>query len=178
MADHPHARTALMRMAFVACAALILFVGLLPLGPGAGRLPGPDLLVALAFAWVLRRPDYVPVWILAIVLFVADLLTMRPPGLSAALTVLGIEAARSRTGQWPDLPFLLEITVVALILTVVAVANAVLHVVFFLHQPPLHHQVIRLAATICFYPLVVLVTDSLFRIKRVSDGAVARGFHA
>ena len=174
MADRLIPRAWWMRTAFVLIAGVILFGALLPLGAGAGRMPGPDILTALAFAWVLRRPDYVPVWILAAVLFVADIVTMRPPGLWAALTVLGIETARSRTGTWADMPFLLELTVVGLILTAVTVANAALSAIFFVDQPPLHHTVIRLFATMCFYPLVVLITDSVFRIKRASDTAQGR----
>ena len=174
MADRLIPRAWWMRLAFVLIAGLILFAALLPLGPGTGRLPGPDILTALAFAWVLRRPDYVPVWILAAVLFLADILTMRPPGLWAALALIGVEGARTRTGPWPDMPFLLEWTVVGLILTLMTVANAALTAVFFLDQPPVLHTAIRLAATLCFYPLVVLITDSVFRIKRASDGQAAR----
>ncbi|NCU20454.1 rod shape-determining protein MreD, partial [Candidatus Falkowbacteria bacterium] len=44
---------------YLAIAAVLLFLRLLPISPGTGGLPGPDLMLALTLAWVLRRPDYV-----------------------------------------------------------------------------------------------------------------------
>ena len=73
---------------YVAAALVIVMAGLLPLGPGWVRWTGPDLLLALTFAWVLRRPDQAPVLLVAAVFLLADLLTLRPPGLRAARSVM------------------------------------------------------------------------------------------
>ena len=52
------------------------------LDQGSNRfLIGPDLLIAFAFAWSLRRPEYVPSLLLALLFLLADLLLQRPPGL-------------------------------------------------------------------------------------------------
>ncbi|MCX8955699.1 rod shape-determining protein MreD, partial [Ruegeria sp. NA] len=54
-----------------------------------------DVLIALTFAWVLRRPDYVPTVLVALVMLMADFLLQRPPGLLAAPTVVGSAYLRS-----------------------------------------------------------------------------------
>ena len=45
---------------FAAIAALTTFLRLLPVNQAPGRIPGPDLMVAFTFVWLMRRPDYVP----------------------------------------------------------------------------------------------------------------------
>ena len=41
---------------FMVLAMVLLFLKLLPLGTLAGTWPGPDLMLCLIYAWVLRRP--------------------------------------------------------------------------------------------------------------------------
>ena len=48
------------RAAFLGVAILSLFLRLLPLSTLPSSWPGPDLLVGLAFAWVLRTPIMCP----------------------------------------------------------------------------------------------------------------------
>jgi hypothetical protein len=65
----PMAETLLLRRliwqgVFLALRALSLFAQLLPLDRRR-RPAGARLLVLMAFAWVLRRPDYVPVFLVA-----------------------------------------------------------------------------------------------------------------
>ena len=67
--------------------------------PGPGRLPGPDIILLIALSWIVMRPDYVPVLLLAVVFLLTDLLLMRPPGLWTALAVLAGEFLRNRQLQ-------------------------------------------------------------------------------
>ena len=53
------------RLLFLAVAALLIFFKLLPLNNSAGALPGPDILLCMIFAWTVRRPDYLPVLMIA-----------------------------------------------------------------------------------------------------------------
>ena len=96
------------RLLFVAIAALILFLRLLPLTAEPVRWPGPDLILCLTFAWILRRTDYLPAYLIVIVFFVDDLLSMRPPGLWTLLALFATEFLRSREMLLRDLPFALE----------------------------------------------------------------------
>ena len=63
MAETTHAGRWTYRGVFLALAALVIFAKLLPLHPGPGRFPGPDILILMACAWVVRRPDFLPVTI-------------------------------------------------------------------------------------------------------------------
>lgn len=76
------------RVLFLGLALVLLFLRLLPLGNAPGTLPGPDLLLCLIMAWVMRRPDYLPVGLIILVVLAEDLLLLRPPGLWTALVVL------------------------------------------------------------------------------------------
>jgi rod shape-determining protein MreD len=79
---------------FAGIFAVLIFGRMLPLGAQVGALPGPDLVMCLACAWVLRRPDYLPALLIAVIVLVEDMLLMRPPGLWAAIMLVGTEFLR------------------------------------------------------------------------------------
>ena len=172
MADAIATRRVVWRTVFVGLALLVAFVRLLPLGDGSGGVPGPDLLVALALAWAVRRPDYVPVVLLAALMLMADFLFMRPPGLWAAITVLGVEFLRNREAGLRDVPFLVEWGMVALLLLVMTLANGFVLLVLMVDQPTLGLTLLQLIATILSYPLVVAVTVFALGLRRVAPGEV------
>ena len=66
---------------------------LLPLQTTPRSLAGPDLLLAFAVAWCLRRPEFVPPLALALAFLLADLLLQRPPGLWALLALFTVGSA-------------------------------------------------------------------------------------
>jgi rod shape-determining protein MreD len=172
MAEALATRRVLWRSVFVTLAVLIAFLRLLPLGDGVGGVPGPDLLVALALAWAVRRPDYVPVLLLAAIMLMADFLFLRPPGLWAAITVLGVEFLRNRETAFRDLPFLVEWGMVALLLLAMTLTNALVLLVLMVDQPTLGLTLLQLIATILAYPLVVAVTVFAFGLRRAAPGEV------
>ena len=94
MAEGVAARIWGMRGMFLALALVLIFIKLLPLDFQPRVWAGPDLLVALTFAWVLRRPEFVPALTVGLVFLLADLLFLRPPGLFAALMVLGTQTLK------------------------------------------------------------------------------------
>lgn len=157
----------------LASLALIILM-LLPLSPGAIRWPGPDWLTALAFAFVLRRPDYVPVLAIAAVMLIADILTMQPIGLHAAAVVVATEAARQRQDRWTGESFVAEWLRVAALMAMMLLAERVLRTIFFIPStlapmPPLGQDVMRLIATVAAYPLVVAVCR-VFGLRRAAPG--------
>jgi hypothetical protein len=53
-------------------------------------------MLALTFAWVLRRPEFVPPLLIAAMILLGDLMFHRPPGLWAALVLVTAETLRVR----------------------------------------------------------------------------------
>ena len=177
MAELFAARRLVWRGVFVALALGVVFLQLLPLGDGAGRVPGPDLLVAFALAWAARRPDYVPVLLVAGVMLMADFLFLRPPGLWAAITVLAVEFLRNREAGFRDLPFLVEWGIVAALLLAMTLGHAAVLLVLLVDQPSLGLTLLQMIATILAYPLVVAVTVFVFGMRRAAPGEVDERGH-
>ena len=153
-------------------AAFVLFAKLVPLDLSAGKWPGPDWIVAISFAWVLRRRDYVPALLLALILLIFDLMLMRPPGLWTALAVIGLEFLRSRAALSRDLPFLFEWALVSVVIVAMTLANRLILAIFVVGQPGLGKDVLLLSATILVYPLVVVVSARVLGVRKVAPGEV------
>ncbi|WP_416915514.1 MAG: hypothetical protein ACMUJJ_00100 [Roseicyclus sp.] len=67
------------RALFLGLCATVIAYKLLPLNLNDRGLPGPDLLLALTLAWLLRQPAVVPIGSILIVFLMADFLFQRPP---------------------------------------------------------------------------------------------------
>lgn len=172
MGDAFFARRLAWRILFLALAFALAFVHLLPVSLGPAGVPGPDLFVLLVFAWVLRRPEYVPALLIALVMLTADFLFLRPPGLWAAITVLGAEVLRAREAQSRDLPFLAEWGLVGIVLAAMTFGEAIVLLLFFVDQPPFGLTLVQLVFTILAYPLVVAVSAFGFGLRKAAPGAV------
>lgn len=172
MADPVTSRRLGYRVIWVLLIAAVMLAMLLPIHPGPGRFPAPDFLLLITFAWVLRRPDYVPVLLIGLVFLLADFLFMRPPGLWAALVVLATEFLRAREPGWRDLPFLLEWAIVAGVLAVMTLAYSLALAVFFVDQPGLGRTLLHLAITTAAYPVVVLLTARTLGLRKAAPGEV------
>lgn len=140
---------------FVALCLLWQFAQLLPLGDAPGRWPGPDLMLCLAIAWTVRRPEDLPVLLLAALFLAADLLLMRPPGLWAALVLMALEALRRRQVRLRGLPITGEIAMAAALITGLTLANWAILTVLMVDRPGLPDMMARAASTAMAYPLVV-----------------------
>jgi rod shape-determining protein MreD len=154
------------RALYLAAVMALLFALLLPVRVEAGRLPGPDAILALTIAWALRQPEHLPIVLVAGAMLVVDLLLMRPPGLMAALAVVAVEVVRAREAQWRDLPLPLEWLIAASLIVGVLALNALLLAVFFVPQPALGLTLIRLILTAAAYPVAALVVRYVFCVPR------------
>ena len=160
------------RALWIVLAISMMLALMLPLHPGPGRIPAPDVLLMMTFAWVLRRPEYVPLGFVAVVFLLADFMFLRPPGLWAALVVVATEYLRAREPGWRDMPFLLEWGVVSLVTIALTLANALILTVFFVDRPGIGLMLLHLAITIAAYPLVVLLTATFFGLRKSAPGEV------
>lgn len=172
MAEQRPARTWVMRSLYLGLSFLIIFMHLLPLEVNPTRWFAPDLLMALTFAWAMRRPEYVPAICVGGVILLADLLFQRPPGLTAALIVIGAETLRARAIANRDMPYLVEWVSVAGVMIGVVIAQRILLAVFFIPAPALGLVLLQLAMTITVYPLVVVTSHFVFNVRRPAPGEV------
>lgn len=157
------------RAVFVGLSAVYLFFALLPFGAGEGRLPGPDLIFCLTAAWILRRPDYVPFWLLLLVLLVADFLLMRPLGLWALIVLLVSEYLRRRVDHGEVLTFWSEVAMVSACVVAAVLADHVALMLLLAETPPLAGQGLHALATIVFYPATI-VFSRMIGVRRLAPG--------
>ncbi|MFZ5751632.1 MAG: rod shape-determining protein MreD [Pseudomonadota bacterium] len=157
---------------FLLLSAFFVFLRILPLSTVPSSWPGPDLMLCLTFAWVLRRPDFVPALMIAAVFLIEDILYMRPPGLMALLILLGSEFLRSREPGMRGLPFPAEWAVVAVVMvTIMLVYRAVL-AILVVPQGAFGFALLQVLTTILAYPVVVWVSHHLFGLRRAATGEV------
>ena len=159
----------LYRALFVALAGTVLFFQLLPFGAGPGAVPGPELTVCLVAAWVLRRPDYVPVWLLLPLLLVDDVLLMRPLGLWTLIVLLMSEYLRRRVDHAEVLPFWSEVGLVSGCIATAFFADHFALVLLLAERPPFLGQMLHALATIVFYPPVAIFSQ-LIGVRRLAPG--------
>jgi len=165
----------LMRALFVALAGALVFARLLPLDTLPPGWAGPDLFIALAFAWAVRRPDYVPPLLVAALALTMDLLLQRPPGLWAAMTLLGCETLRRRAPALRDLTFLAEWAAVAGTLVVMTLSYRLVLTVLMVDQAPLGLSLMQLLSTLVAYPLVAALSHLVFGVRKRVPGDLATG---
>lgn len=160
----------LMRAGFCLLAVTIIFLQLLPLDTTPNTWAGPDLLLAFACAWAVRRPDYVPTLLLALVLLLADLLLQRPPGLMAVLALIGCENLKSRGRSLRDASFPVEWLTVSMIVALILIGYRLVLWVLLVDVPGLALTLSELGLTLLVYPLIVAVTHWLMGVRKAAPG--------
>lgn len=160
----------LWRALFVGIFLLALFLRLLPIQSEAGRWPAPDFLLALTFAWVLRRPDHLPALLIALVFLVEDLLFLRPPGLWAALVLMATEFLRSRAVFSREIGLAAEWLMVAVVIVVMTLACRLVLFAAMVPQPGLMPVVAQMAGTILVYPFVVAAARLALGLRKPATG--------
>ena len=175
MAERSYLHLWLMRALFTGLCFSVIFWRILPLSTLPGSWVGPDLIAALCFAWVLRRPDYAPALLIAVVVLLADLMFQRPPGLLAALIVLGCEALKARAPGLRDRAFGAEWLVVGIIAGGIFLSYRLILAILVVPQAPLSLSLMQLAMTVSSYPVVVLVSALLTGVRKSRPGASTTG---
>lgn len=172
MVDPLTSRRWFYRGLLLAISAVVIFFQLLPIRVGQAHWPGPDLVLGFSFAWVMRRPEYAPVLLVGGLILLTDMLFLRPPGLWAALAVIGVEFLRAREHISRELPFPVEWAMVSGVLIAMTVANRFFLALFAVDQAGLGLSLMQLITTIAVYPLIVLVSGSLLGIHKIAPGEI------
>lgn len=141
------------------------------LDQGSDRIwVAPDLLIAFALAWSVRRPEYVPTLLLAALFLLSDLLLQRPPGLWALLALLACENLKGRSRSLRDATFGAEWIAAAVLLVGILLCNRIVLSILLVPPPPLRLSLLELGTTILIYPVAVFVTRSLMGVRRAAPG--------
>lgn len=160
------------RLLFLGLAVLLLFVRLLPLGSTAGAFPGPDFMLCLTLAWVMRRPEFAPVWLIVLVTLTEDLILMRPPGLWTALVVIATEFLRSRIALTRELNFVVEWLLAAGLMIGMLLVYRLAFMLALLPQPQFGFAVVQMIWSILCYPVVVILSRLVFDLRKPGAGQV------
>ncbi len=170
MAEQREANVWLMRLLFAVLCLGMTFLHLLPLNTLPRAWAGPDVILALTFAWILRRPDYVPPALVAAIFLLGDLLFHRPPGLWAGLVLIGSEVMRNREPGLRDLTFPVEWVSVATTLAAMTLGDRIVLGIFLVDQAPLGLSIMQLVMTLVAYPVIVFVSQVLFGVRKLAPG--------
>lgn len=140
---------------YIGIGLVILFFRLMPLNPGEPGLPGPEIMLCVTIAWVLRRPDQLPAAIIVALALISDIMLGRPFGLWSLIVLLATEMLRSRVQSWADQPFVFEWLRVALLMGLMMLGDRLMMLLFMLPVPALGPALLQWLATVIAYPLVV-----------------------
>ena len=160
------------RFLFLGLALALLFLRLLPLNGGSEALPGPDILLCLIFSWTIRRPDFLPILMVALVVLAEDLIIMRPPGLWAGLVVVATEFIRGRAALTRELNFSVEWLLVAATMLAMFLINRLVMAIAFVPQPGFGFAMVQVIWSIVCYPAVVGLSWLALDIRKPAMGEV------
>lgn len=166
MIDLPTLHIWWMRCLYVAICLVVMFFELLPLNLVPGVVTGPDLILAITFAWAIRQPDYVPGLLVGMVVLLADFILQRPPGLWAALVVVMTESLKRQESTQREPLFTVEWLSIAASIAVMVVIYQIVRLVFIIEPAGWALMMSKSLMTIAVYPAVVLVTHFIFGVRR------------
>lgn len=159
-----------MRLVFLVLALLITMTHLLPMQLVPKGWAGPDILIALTFAWALRRPDFVPMISIVLALLTADMLLSRPPGLSALLGLLASEWLKTQGKHLRGNTFIAEwITVTGTLIATMLLYRVIL-TLLVVDPGNLLLMLQQTGFTILAYPLVAAASYLIFGVRRITPG--------
>lgn len=130
-----------------------IWTALIPFDAADDGWPGPDLVLALTLAWVVRRPAGAPFWAVAALGMAADLALARPVGLGALALLLAAEVLRPRAALLRAGWFVAEWAAVAALGAATLVAMNLALAAAFLDPLPLGLLARQAATTALAYPV-------------------------
>ena len=166
MSELNPARPWTMRIAFAALIVVILFFHMLPLQTATGGWIWPDFILAFALAWSVRRPDYVPLALLALLFLLADLLLQRPPGLWAALALVACSQMQQQARSLRDASLATELMSAAAWIVGVGIGYRIVLAVLLVDMPSLAPALLQIVITVMAYPVVVGITHALMGVRK------------
>lgn len=170
---------------FVLLGVAVWFFRLLPLqglgnpdlAPGQTGLtsstwPAPDIMLVITLAWVVRRPDLLPTWLVVGYFFFEDILLLRPPGLWALLVLGATEFLRQRNQSLRGLVFWLEYPLIVALILGMFVLNRMILGIVMVPQAPLGLSLAQFVGTVALYPVAVAFLHFVLGLRKPATGEV------
>ncbi|MCO4824300.1 MAG: hypothetical protein KC451_05555 [Amylibacter sp.] len=158
------------RAAYLGIGMAFILWSIIPFDLSAGALPVPDIFFCITMAYVVRRPEYVPVWMIFVVFFLRDILTQAPLGLCTLLVVMGTEVVRGNIQAFREYNFGLEWLWIGAIFVAITTTEQILLALTLSDTPRLLGQVLLILFTLAAYPVTVGVMKFGFGITRPRPG--------
>ena len=166
MSNIPSERMWIYRIVFLAISIFLVLTNLMPLQTMPQSWPWPNTLLLVIFCWSLREPNFVPIPLITCVLLSQDFLLHRPPGLFSGITILILVWIKTITASTDDKSFLAEWVRVSLALAAISLIHHLVLLVSFVNTTELRVSLIQTILNISTYPIIVLVSHYVFRVKR------------
>lgn len=164
------ARLALLRAVFLGLGLAFVAWRIVPFDLTAGRLPWPDIFYCVTMVYIVRRPEWAPVWAVFAAFFLRDILTMAPLGLFTLLMVLGTEVVRANLQAFREYPFVLEWLWIAGLFALITLVQQIALSLMLAQTPGLLDQLWLILLTAMLYPVIVFVLKYGFRFDRPRPG--------
>ena len=166
-----------MRALYLASCAAMILAALLPLSGLPRSVPPPDFILALTLAWLIRRPDQVPLGSVIAVFLLTDIVFMHPPGLHTAMVVLATEYIRTHPRVRKETDLVSEVFRVGVVILAIAIAERLLLAFTLSPAPELGDAFAQAVLTIAVYPAAIVVTRIVFAVRH-ARGEPLTGAHS
>ena len=147
---------------FVTFSFLVIFIHLLHVSLLPSSATWPNFMILTAFALVMRRPDYLPFWLVGITFLFTDFLLSKPLGLETFLVLIGTQSVRRNQIWFREMNFVLEWATVAMMLFGLVVLREFMFFLTLAEGTPFLTWLSQLSMTILAYPIMVWVVNVLF----------------
>lgn len=160
----------LRRAGFIAIATMFILQALIPLDLTANRLPGPDVLYCVTMAYIIRRPEFVPLWAIFFVFFLRDILSMAPLGIWTLLVITSTEIVRSNLQAFREYFFGIEWLWIAGIFGAILLTQQLILSITLSFTPTFVDLALQFFFTAAIYPVIVAFMKYGFRIECPAAG--------
>ncbi len=154
------------RAAFLLVAFAIILVYMLPVGMFRQPLPLPAFIYCSVICVVIRQPESVPYWLIALVLLAGDTFHMRPLGLWTLIVVCVAEVFRNSRLVFMGQVFAFEWLAAVLGFLCALVAQQVAMFLLLVPAPTFRQLLWLLLTTGIAYPVAVMLWSGLLGYRR------------
>ncbi len=164
------------RGTYLAFGILLLLQAIIPQSLEATQIPGPDIFYCITMAYIIRRPEYAPLWAIVLIFFLRDVVTMAPLGLATLFFLIATEIVRANLQAFREYFFGIEWLWVAVIYGLILVTQNLVLSLSVSFTPKFVDLFYQFFFTTLAYPVIVLIMRYLFAIDRPAAGKTdARG---